>query len=304
MAAAEHEALARDDEARLAVFVPSVSDTLIAAEADPVGDDLLRLIFTACHPVLTRDAQLALTLKLVARAEHRRDRAGLPGQRGDDRAAHRARQAQPRRSPRALRTAAARATGRASGRGARGRLPDLQRRLRRNQRRRLDAPGAVRRSAAPGTHVVGAGAGRTRSPWPAGAAGDPGLALGGACRWRRPTDPADGPGPHALGSAADPPRPGRARAGRGAGRGSRARPLRAAGRARRLPRARRSAPKTPTGTPSARSTTRCSRCSPRRWSNSTVRWRSAARAARLRRCRWCRRWRRCRNSRSTTCCPA
>ena len=66
MAAAEHQALARDDEAREAVYVPSVTDTLIAAEADPVGDDLLRLIFTACHPVLTRDAQLALTLKLVA----------------------------------------------------------------------------------------------------------------------------------------------------------------------------------------------------------------------------------------------
>jgi predicted RNA polymerase sigma factor len=66
MAAAEHEALARDDEAREAVFVPSVTDTLIAAEADPVGDDLLRLVFTACHPVLARDAQVALTLKLVA----------------------------------------------------------------------------------------------------------------------------------------------------------------------------------------------------------------------------------------------
>jgi len=66
MAAAEHEALARDDEARGAVFVPSVTDSLIAAEADPVGDDLLRLMFTACHPVLGRDAQLALTLKLVA----------------------------------------------------------------------------------------------------------------------------------------------------------------------------------------------------------------------------------------------
>jgi RNA polymerase sigma factor (sigma-70 family) len=65
MAAAEHEALARDDEAREAVFVPSVIDTLIAAEADPVGDDLLRLVFTACHPVLSRDAQVALTLKLV-----------------------------------------------------------------------------------------------------------------------------------------------------------------------------------------------------------------------------------------------
>jgi predicted RNA polymerase sigma factor len=66
MATAEHEALARDGEAREAVFVPSVTDTLIAAEADPVGDDLLRLIFIACHPVLGRDAQLALTLKLVA----------------------------------------------------------------------------------------------------------------------------------------------------------------------------------------------------------------------------------------------
>ena len=65
MAAAEHEALALDDQAREALFVPSVTDTLIAAETDPVGDDLLRLIFTACHPVLSREAQLALTLKLV-----------------------------------------------------------------------------------------------------------------------------------------------------------------------------------------------------------------------------------------------
>ena len=65
MAAAEHEALALDDEARQAGFVPSVTETLIAAEADPVGDDLLRLVFTACHPLLSRDAQVALTLKLV-----------------------------------------------------------------------------------------------------------------------------------------------------------------------------------------------------------------------------------------------
>jgi predicted RNA polymerase sigma factor len=65
-AAAEHEALALDDQAREAQYVPSVTDTLIAAQADPVGDDLLRLVFTACHPVLARDAQVALTLKLVA----------------------------------------------------------------------------------------------------------------------------------------------------------------------------------------------------------------------------------------------
>ena len=32
---------------------------------DPVGDDLLRLIFTACHPVLSTDARAALTLRLL-----------------------------------------------------------------------------------------------------------------------------------------------------------------------------------------------------------------------------------------------
>src|SRR3954462_7538787 len=32
---------------------------------DPVGDDLLRLIFTACHPVLATEARLALTLRLL-----------------------------------------------------------------------------------------------------------------------------------------------------------------------------------------------------------------------------------------------
>jgi len=32
---------------------------------DPIGDDLLRLLFTACHPVLSREARVALTLKLL-----------------------------------------------------------------------------------------------------------------------------------------------------------------------------------------------------------------------------------------------
>src|SRR5437868_2510792 len=32
---------------------------------DPVGDDLLRLIFTTCHPVLSTEAQVALTLRLL-----------------------------------------------------------------------------------------------------------------------------------------------------------------------------------------------------------------------------------------------
>jgi RNA polymerase sigma factor (sigma-70 family) len=32
---------------------------------DPIGDDLLRLLFTACHPVLSTEARVALTLKLL-----------------------------------------------------------------------------------------------------------------------------------------------------------------------------------------------------------------------------------------------
>jgi RNA polymerase sigma factor (sigma-70 family) len=66
MAAREHEALGRDLEAQEALHVPDLVDSLIAAQDDPVGDDLLRLVFTACHPVLSRDAQVALTLRLVA----------------------------------------------------------------------------------------------------------------------------------------------------------------------------------------------------------------------------------------------
>jgi RNA polymerase sigma-70 factor, ECF subfamily len=33
---------------------------------DEIGDDLLKLIFTACHPVLSREARAALTLKVLA----------------------------------------------------------------------------------------------------------------------------------------------------------------------------------------------------------------------------------------------
>jgi predicted RNA polymerase sigma factor len=32
---------------------------------DPVGDDVLRLMFVACHPVLTRESRVALTLRLL-----------------------------------------------------------------------------------------------------------------------------------------------------------------------------------------------------------------------------------------------
>ena len=41
------------------------SPDLESALDDHVGDDLLRLVFVACHPLLSRDARVALTLKLI-----------------------------------------------------------------------------------------------------------------------------------------------------------------------------------------------------------------------------------------------
>jgi len=40
-------------------------DSFEAAADDELGDDLLRLIFTACHPVLATEARVALTLRLL-----------------------------------------------------------------------------------------------------------------------------------------------------------------------------------------------------------------------------------------------
>jgi len=46
----------------------ALDDTNVSTEAaldDPFGDDLLRLVFTACHPVLNTEARVALTLRLL-----------------------------------------------------------------------------------------------------------------------------------------------------------------------------------------------------------------------------------------------
>lgn len=45
--------------------VPDFVDALDAAREDDIGDDLLRLIFIACHPVLSTEARVALTLRLL-----------------------------------------------------------------------------------------------------------------------------------------------------------------------------------------------------------------------------------------------
>jgi RNA polymerase sigma factor (sigma-70 family) len=56
-----HEALARE----LKVLQDMADDEIPTASEDEIGDDLLRLIFIACHPVLSQDARVALTLRLL-----------------------------------------------------------------------------------------------------------------------------------------------------------------------------------------------------------------------------------------------
>src|ERR671937_111172 len=55
------EALARDPSLTRQADEPDLD----AALDDHIGDDLLRLIFTACHPVLSTEARVALTLRLL-----------------------------------------------------------------------------------------------------------------------------------------------------------------------------------------------------------------------------------------------
>ena len=61
MAARKEEELGRQVELQARLAEPD----LAAAADDDIGDDLLSLIFTACHPVLSTEARVALTLRLV-----------------------------------------------------------------------------------------------------------------------------------------------------------------------------------------------------------------------------------------------
>jgi RNA polymerase sigma factor (sigma-70 family) len=44
---------------------PAEAEPAAALDADDIGDDLLRLVFMACHPVLSTDARVALTLRVL-----------------------------------------------------------------------------------------------------------------------------------------------------------------------------------------------------------------------------------------------
>ena len=180
-------------------------------------------MFTACHPVLSTEARVALTLRLlggltteeiaraflvpeptvaqrIVRAKRTLAEARVPFEvpRG----------AELRRPPVV---------------GARGHLPHLQRGLLGDRRRRLDAAGALRGRAPPRPHPGRARSAGAGGPRPRRADGDPGVALAGARRPVGRADPAARPEPRALGSAPHPPRSRGARARRGARRRASAR---------------------------------------------------------------------------------
>jgi predicted RNA polymerase sigma factor len=56
----KHQQLARELDESVRLGAPDAD-----APADDIGDDLLRLMFIACHPVLPADARVALTLRLL-----------------------------------------------------------------------------------------------------------------------------------------------------------------------------------------------------------------------------------------------
>ena len=57
----KHEQLGHELDAGRDSALPDLD----AAIDDPIGDDLLRLMFIACHPVLSTEARVALTLRLL-----------------------------------------------------------------------------------------------------------------------------------------------------------------------------------------------------------------------------------------------
>ena len=57
----KHEEIGRDLASRNGAGAPDLEAEL----DDPIGDDLLRLVFMTCHPVLSTEARVALTLRLL-----------------------------------------------------------------------------------------------------------------------------------------------------------------------------------------------------------------------------------------------
>jgi len=59
------EALGYELDLRHEIATADFAAAIDAALDDDIGDDLLRLVFTACHPVLSMESRVALTLRLL-----------------------------------------------------------------------------------------------------------------------------------------------------------------------------------------------------------------------------------------------
>ena len=177
-----------------------------AALDDDFGDELLRLIFTACHPRLSREARAALALRMICGLTTEEiARAFLQPEATIAQRIVRAKRTLSE-SGLAYETPRGEAAFGTARLGAGGRLSHLQRRLHGRPRRRMAAAAALQRCAAHGPRAHARRAAGSRSPRPAGADGAERLAHRGAHRCCRRSDSADGPEPHAVGPASDPPR--------------------------------------------------------------------------------------------------
>ena len=209
-------------------------EAIEAAMDDDVGDELLGLIFAACHPVLSPDARVALTLRLIG---------GLT----TDEIARAYLVSEPTVAQRIVRAkrrwARPACPSRCRGAERRDRLASVLEvvYLIFNEgycgdcRRGSDPSGAVRRGAAPGAHPRGLMPDEPEVFGLLALMETAGVAPGGPPRPGRDADAADRAEPGPVGPAADPSGPLRPGARRGAGRGRRS--LCPAGRARRLSRA-------------------------------------------------------------------
>src|SRR2546427_9893171 len=61
----KHEELVGEMELEQEIAAADLEAALIDHMDDDIGDALLRLVFTACHPVLSTEARTALTLRLL-----------------------------------------------------------------------------------------------------------------------------------------------------------------------------------------------------------------------------------------------
>uniref|UniRef100_E6PQB4 RNA polymerase sigma-70 region 2 domain-containing protein n=1 Tax=mine drainage metagenome TaxID=410659 RepID=E6PQB4_9ZZZZ len=77
LAEPRHAQLGHELDTQHAIAAHEFSEMVDARLDDDIGDDLLRLIFTACHPVLAPEARSALTLRVILGCPRRKSRAPI-----------------------------------------------------------------------------------------------------------------------------------------------------------------------------------------------------------------------------------